>query len=50
MTRQVDSKPAGGDSTLSKEKLNDLLKQLSLKQPAVPAPSAPPAGAPSGAP
>jgi tetratricopeptide (TPR) repeat protein len=50
MTRQIDANQAGGDSTLSKEKLGELLKQLSQKQPAVPASSAPPAGAPSGTP
>jgi predicted negative regulator of RcsB-dependent stress response len=50
MTRQMDAKQAGGDSQLSKEKLGELLKQLSQKQPAAPASSTPPAGAPSGTP
>jgi tetratricopeptide (TPR) repeat protein len=50
MTRQMEGQQGSGDPALSKEKLGELLKQLSQQQPAVPAPSAPPAGAPSGTP
>lgn len=50
MSRQMEGKAEGGNEQLSKEKLNELLKQLTQKQPAVPASSASPAGAPSGTP